>query len=185
MYRSTLLLTTVCISLLLVSFAVVPGCTSTSPGTDGTTPVTSVPQTTASPLPTSPLPPAGDIQLAGNVYGLSSDPYRGIDTITFSIGLPAHASSVDMTTMEIVFSTPGSAPVTLTQGTRDSAGIFTTTRGGNAVTRLLSDEEVDIAFRIKPVSGGAGVNIEVRPPDRDALLISRTVPVVISSLTVL
>ena len=155
MCRSTLSLITCFISLLLVSFVVVPGCTSTSPGFDGTTPVTSEPSERSQHLRYL-LPyyhPPETFSSAGNVYGLSSDPYRGIDTITFSIGLPAHASSVDMTTMEIVFSTPGSAPVTLTQGTRESAGIFTTTRGGNAVTKLLSDEEVDIAFRIKPVSG--------------------------------
>jgi archaellin len=87
--------------------------------------------------------------------------------------------------MEIVFSIPGIAPVTLTRGTRDSTSIFTTTVGGNAVTELLPDEEVDIYFRVKPVSGGTNVNIEVRPPDRAALIISRTVPAVISSLNVL
>jgi archaellin len=185
MSRSTLSIKTVCVSLILVSFVVVLGCTTTPPGSEGTTPVTSVPQATASPAPTPTLQPAGDIQLAGNVYGMASDPHRGIDTITFSIGLPAHASAVDLTTLEIALSTPGSAPVTLTQGTRDSTSIFTTTIGGNAVTELLPDEEVDISFRVKPVSGGTNVNIEVRPPDRAALIISRTVPVVISSLNVL
>jgi len=185
MSRSTLSIKTVCVSLILVSFVVVLGCTTTPPGSEGTPPLTSVPQTTASPAPTSTLQPIGDIQLAGNVYGLSSDPNRGIDTIFFSLGLPAHASAVDLTTMEIVFSTPGSAPVTLTRGTRDSTSIFTTTIGGNAVTELLPDEEVDISFRVKPVSGGNTVNIEVRPPDRAALIISRTVPAVISSLNVL
>ena len=185
MSRSTLSIKTVCVSLILVSFVVVLGCTTTPPGSEGTTPVTSVPQTTASPSPTPTFQPAGDIQLAGNVYGMSSDPYRGIDTITFSIGLPAHASAVDLTTMEIVFSTPGIDPVTLTRGTRDSTSIFTTTVGGNAVTELLPDEEVDISFRVKPVSGGTNVNIEVRPPDRAALIFSRTVPAVISSLNVL
>ena len=185
MSRSTLSIKIVCVSLILVSFVVVLGCTTTPPGSEGQIPGTPVPQTTASPVPTLPLQPAGDIQLAGNVYGMSSDPYKGIDTITFSIGLPAHASPVNLTSMEIVFSTPGSAPVTLTQGTRDSTSIFTTTIGGNAVTELLPDEEVDVFFRVKPVSGGTNVNIEVRPPDRAALIISRTVPVVISSLNVL
>ena len=87
--------------------------------------------------------------------------------------------------MKIVFATQGSAPVTLTRGTRESTGIFTTTRGGNAVTKLLPDEEVDISFTVKPVSGGKKVNIEVRPPDRAAIIISRTVPAVISSMNVL
>jgi starvation-inducible outer membrane lipoprotein len=90
MSRSTLSIKTVCVFLILVSFVVVLGCTTTPPGSEGTTPVTSVSQTTASPVPIPTLQPAGNIQLAGNVYGMSSDPYRGIDTITFSIGLPAH-----------------------------------------------------------------------------------------------
>ncbi len=168
----------------MISFVVVPGCTMTHSGSEGTTPVTSVPQMTATPVRTPALQPAGDLQLAGNVYGMSSDPLRGIDTITFSLGLPAHASTVDLTPMEIVFSTPGSAPVTLRRGTIDSTSVFTTTIGGIAVTELHADEEVDISFRVKPVSGGINVNIEVRPSDRAALIISRTAPAVISSLNV-
>jgi len=185
MYGSNLSMKTVCVSLILVSFVVVLGCTNTLPGPEGTKSVTSVPSASASPIPTLILPSAGDIQLAGNIYGLSSDPLKGIDTITFPLGLPAHASPVDLTGMEIVFATPGSDPVTLTRGTRDSTSIFTTTLGGNAVTELLPDEEVDISFRIKPVSGGKNVHIEVRPPDRAVLIISRTVPAVISSMNVL
>ena len=185
MSLSTFSVKTICVSLLLVLCIVVPGCTTTPTGSEGTKTVTSIPQTTASLVPTPALQPAGDIQVAGNVYGMSSDPYRGIDTITFSIGLPAHASAVDLTTMEIIFSAQGSAPVTLARGTRDSSSIFTTTIGGNTVTELRADEEVDISFRVKPVSGGTHVNIELRPPDRAALIISRTVPAVISSLNVL
>jgi archaellin len=185
MSGSSLSIKTVCISLILVSFIIVPGCTTTSPASEGKTPVTSIPQTTISPSPTLTLQPAGDMQLAGNVYGISSDPNKGIDTITFSIGLPAHASPVNLTTMEIVFSTPGNAPVILTRGTRDSTSFFTTTAGGNAVNELHSDEEVDVSFRIKPVSGNTNVNIEVRPRDRAVLIFSRTVPAVITSLNVL
>jgi archaellin len=189
MSGSTLSIKTVCVSLVLVSFIVILGCTMTPRGSEETIPVTSLPPATASPIPapTTLLPgqSAGDIQLAGNVYALSSDPLRGIDTITFSIGLPAHASAVDLTRMEIVFSTQDSVPVTLTRGTKDSTSIFTTTTGGNAVTALLSDEEVDITFRVKPVSGGKTVNIEVRPPDRAVLPITRTVPAMILSMNVL
>ena len=181
----TVFMKTVCVSLILVSFVVVPGCTTTPPGSEGTKLATSVLPTTASPVPTPALPSAGDIQLAGNVYGLSSDPLKGIDTITFTLGLPAHASAVDLTRMEIVFSTKGSAPVILTRGTRESTSIFTTTTGGNAVTRLNADEEVDVSFTVKPVSGGNTVIIEVRSPDRTAFIISRTAPAVISSMNVL
>jgi len=179
---------TVCVLLVLVSCIVTLGCTMTPRGSEGTIPVTSLPAATASPVPAPTLQPTqstGNIQLTGNVYALSSDPLRGIDTITFSIGLPAHASAVDLTRMEIVFSAQDSAPVTLVRGTRDSTSVFTTTTGGNAVTSLLPGDEVDISFRIKPVSGGATVNFEMRPPGGAALPISRTVPAMILSMNVL
>jgi archaellin len=187
-FGSIISIKTVCISLVLVSCIVTLGCTMTPGGSEGTIPVTSLPAVTTSPVPAPTLQPTqsiGDIQLAGNVYALSSDPLRGIDTITFSIGLPAHASAVDLTRTEIVFSAQDSAPVTLVRGTRDSTSIFTTTTGGNAVTALIPGDEVDISFRVKPVSGGATVNIEVRPPGGAALPISRTVPAMIVSMNVL
>ena len=154
-------------------------------GSEGTIPVTSVPSTTASPVPALQSDQsARTIQVAGNVYGLSSDPSRGIDTITFSIGLPANAPALDLTGMEIVYSTAVSAPVTLTRGTRESASIFTTT-GGYTVNEIHADDEVDISFRVKSVIAGTNVNIEVKPRDSAVLTISRTVPAIISSMNVL
>ena len=188
MSRLTFFIKTVSISLVLVSCVVILGCTMTPQGSEGTIPFTSLPSATASPIPPPTLQPgqsAGNIQLAGNVYGLSSDPLRGIDTITFSIGLPAHASTVDLSRMEIVFSPQGSAPVILKQGTRESTGIFTTTIGGNAVTALPPGDEVDFSFRVKPVSGGTSVNIEVKPPGGIVLTISGKVPAMILSMNVL
>jgi hypothetical protein len=177
---------TIFVSLLLVLCVVIMGCTMTPRGSEGTIPVTSFPSTIASPVPALPSDQsAGNIQLAGNVYGLSSDPSRGIDTFMFSIGLPAKAPALDLTGMEIVFSAPGSAPVTLTRDTRESTSTFTTTSGGYTVNEIHADDEVDISFRVKPVIGGTSVTIEVRPRDSAALTISRTVPAVISSMNVL
>ena len=188
MSGSTIPIKTVCISLVLVLCVMIMGCTMTPRGPEVTTPVTTLPSATATPVPDLTLPSdqfSRDIQLAGNVYGLSSDPSRGIDTFTFTIGLPANAPALDLTGMEIVFSATGEAPVTLLPGTRESASVFTTTSGGYAVTEIHSDDEVDISFRVKPVSGGTMVNIEVRPRDSAPLTISRTVSAVISSMNVL
>jgi len=123
--------------------------------------------------------------LRGNVYGLSSNPQVGIDTIYFSIGLPSQASAIDLTRMEIVFFTPGTALVILTHGTRDSTSTFTTTQGNYAVTSLSPSDEVEITFRVKGVPAGTKVQIEVKPPAGAVLPISRTVPAMISSLNVL
>jgi archaellin len=123
--------------------------------------------------------------LTGNVYGLSSNPHAGIDTITFSIDLAPQAPAVDLTRLEIVFSTPVTDPVILTQGTRDSTSIFTTTEGNYAVTSIRPGDEVEITFRVKVVPAGTKVNIELRPSVGAVLPISRTVPAVISSMNVL
>jgi hypothetical protein len=184
----TLSIKTVCVSLVLVLCIVIMGCTMTPGGSEGTIPVTPLPSATTSPVPvlTVPSDQSGrTIQLTGNVYGLSSDPSQGIDTFMFSIGLPANAPALDLTGMEIVFSATGRTPVTLTRGTSESTSTFTTTSGGYPVSVIHFDDEADISFRVKPVSAGTGVTIEVRPRDSEALTISRTVPVVISSTNVL
>ena len=186
MSESILSMKTICVSLLLVLCVVIMGCTMTPRGSEGTIPVPSVPSTTVIPVPALTSGQfTGNIQLAGNVNGLSSDPLSGIDTFMFSIGLPANAPVLDLTGMEIVFSTPGSPPVTLIRGTRESTSIFTTTSGGYTVNEIHADDEVDISFRVKPVIAGTSVNIEVRPRGTEVLTISRTVPAVISSMNIL
>jgi archaellin len=188
MSLSALSIKTVCISLVLMLFIVTPGCTATPPKSEETMPVTSIPTATASPspAPTSDSAQSADnVQLSGNVYGMSTDPLRGIDQITFSVSLPTQASAIDLTGMEIVFSATGSAPVTLTQGMRSSTGIFTATRGGNYVTMLHPGDLVEISFPVKTVAGGTTVTIELRPQGKAAVPITRAVPAMISSTNIL
>ena len=190
MSRSTLFITTFCLSLVLVSLVMIAGCTTTPSGPGGTIPATSSPATTMTSVPVSTSNPdqsaAANIQLKGNIYGLSSNPLAGIDTIRFTIGTgSSQTPPIDLTRMEIVFSTPGTAPVTLTQGTSSSLRTFSTTMGGNHVTSLGPGDEVEIDFRVNVVPGGTKVNIELRPSVGPVLPLTRTVPAVISSTTVL
>ncbi len=185
---STLSIKTVCVSFLLILFLVTLGCTTTPAESEGTITVTSIPPATASPAP-APTSDSGqsadNVQLSGNVYGLSSDPLQGVDIITFSVSLPSQASAVDLAGMEIVFSATGNAPVTITRGTRSTTGTFTATRGGNTVTTLHPGDLVEISFPVKTVAGGSTVNIELRPQGRAVVPITRTVPAMISSTNVL
>jgi len=185
---STLSVKTVCVSLVLMLFLATVGCTATPTKSEGTIPVTSLLPATVSPTP-APTSDSGqsadNVQLSGNVYGMSTDPLQGIDIITFSVSLPSQASAVDLTGMEIIFSAMGSAPVTLTQGTRSSTSTFIATRGGNAVTTLLPGDLVEISFPVKTVAGGATVHIELRPQDKAVVPITRTVPAMISSTNIL
>jgi archaellin len=185
MSRPAILITSLCISLVLVSLLMIAGCTTTPSGPGGTTPVTTLPATTASLVPTVSPEQSSYFQLKGNVYGLSSNPLTGIDTIMLTIGSTSQAPVIDLTRMEIVFSTPGTAPVTLTQSTSDTLRTFTTTLGNNPVNSLRPGDQVEIDFRVKVVPGGTKVNIELRPPVGAALPVSRIVPEVISSTTVL
>ena len=55
-----------------------------------------------------------NIQMIGNVYGLSSTGSSTIDDIKFSIGLAPGAPTIDLTGLRIVFSTATTSPQTLT-----------------------------------------------------------------------
>ena len=185
---SILSIKTVCVSFILILFLMTPGCTTTPTESEGTIPVTSIPPATASPSPAPASDPgqsADNVQLSGNVYGLSSDPLQGIDIITFSVSLLSQASAVDLTGMEIVFSATGSDPVTLTRGLRSTTGTFTATRGGNTVTTLHPGDLVEISFPVKTVAGGSSVTIELRPHGKSVVPITRTVPAMIFSTNVL
>jgi archaellin len=123
--------------------------------------------------------------LRSNVYALSSNPHAGIDTVYFTIGLATLAPEIDLTKMQVVVSPPGSAPVTLVQGTQDSTTTFSTTNGNNAVTTLGPREEVQITFRVKPITAGSKVYIEVKPATGAVLPVSGTVPAMLSSVNIL
>jgi archaellin len=190
MFPSTVFIKMFSVSVTLVVLVIIAGCTTAPAGSDRTIPATSLPTTTVSPSPvpfpvTNPVPSSADIQLRSNVYALSSNPQAGIDTIYFTIGLTSLAPEIDLTTMEVVVSTPGSAPITLVQGTKDSTTTFSTTSGNNAVTTLGPREEVQITFRVKPITAGSKVYIEVQPATGAVLPVSGTVPYMLLSVNTL
>lgn len=129
--------------------------------------------------------PASGIRMTGNVYGLASAPDAGIDEIRFTIGLDSCSPALDLAKMQIVFSTPGTFPVTLTQGTRTSTGFFTTKTGTARVTSLNPGDQVEIAFFVAPVPANTRMNIEVKPPSGAIMPLIKTAPARISTTNVL
>jgi len=105
--------------------------------------------------------------------------------VYFSIGQTTLEPEIDLTRMQIVFSTPGSDQIILTQGTSDTTSTFTTMSGDIAVTSLGPHEEVEIRFRVKTVTAGSKVQIDVKPPAGTLLPILRTVPAMLSSVNIL
>ncbi|MFY9799664.1 MAG: hypothetical protein WAK10_00265, partial [Methanoregula sp.] len=141
--------------------------------TSGETVCTSIEQTTAG------------ISLIGDAYGLASAPDAGIDEIRFTLGLDPCSQPLDLTTVQIVFSIPGSFPVTLTQGTRTSTGFFTTKIGTTKVTSLNPGDQVEIAFFVAPVPASTRMNIELKPSGGATVPFTRTAPARISATNVL
>jgi len=125
-----------------------------------------------------------NIQMIGNVYGLSSDG-ANITNITFVIGLAPGASAIDLTKMKIVFSTPTTTPVILTQGTPANTTTFTTKIGTGAVTSMNPNDQVEIAFNVAGVGANTRMTMELRPSVGAALPFSKTAPATIANTSVL
>jgi len=126
-----------------------------------------------------------NIQMIGSVYGLSTD-NSSITSIQFVIGLAPGASAIDLTKMKIVFSTPTTAPVILTQlaGTANTTA-FNTTIGGTAVTSMNPNDQVEIKFVVAGVSANTKMTMELRPSVGAALPFSKTAPATIANTNVL
>jgi len=125
-----------------------------------------------------------NIQMIGSVYGLSTD-NSSITNITFSIGLAPGASAIDLTKMKIVFSTPTTTPVILSQGATASTSVFTTMLGSTAVNSMNPNDQVEIAFRVDGVTANTKITMELRPSVGAALPFSKTAPATIANTNVL
>jgi archaeal flagellin FlaB len=127
------------------------------------------------------------IRLAGNVYGLASVPSSGINEIRFSIGLAPGESSINLTKMTIVFSTPATYPTTLVLGTTVAEDTFTTRLNGrgDSLRSMDQGQPIEIDFKVAPVPANTSMTIEIRPSTGAALSFTRTVPPTISKTNVL
>jgi len=129
--------------------------------------------------------PAAGIRMTGNVIGRASDPAAGIDEIRFTIGPDPCSPAVDLTKMQIVFSTPGTFPVPLLYGTRTSTGFFTAKTGTSRVTILNPGDQAEITFFVAPVPANTEMNIVVKPSGGASVPFIKTAPARISATNVL
>jgi archaellin len=123
--------------------------------------------------------------MTGNVYGLASDPEAGIDEIRFTISPDPCSPAVDLTKMQIVFSTPGTFPVPLTYSTRTSTGFFTAKTGTARVTLLNPGDQAEITFFVVPVPANTEMNIELKPSGGATVPFIKTAPARISATNIL
>ena len=127
-----------------------------------------------------------NVQLIGNVYGLSSD-NANITEIRFSVGLAPGAASIDLTKFKVAFSTPSTNLVILTLGDTSSQAHFTAREGGEgpSISSLDPNQQIEIAFNVTPVPVNTQVNIEIRPAIGAALPFVKTTGATITRTNVL
>jgi len=126
-----------------------------------------------------------NVQLVGNVYGLSSDTTEGIDQIRFTIGLVPGTPYTDLEKMRIVVSTPAFGPETLrwTNGsasTKDTDFIALTDGVGISQQTMESGDQTEIQFNITAVPRDTKINFEIRPGLGASYPFSKTTPSIIS-----
>jgi len=129
-----------------------------------------------------------NIQLIGNVYGLSNETTKGISEVRFSLGLAPGASASDLTKLKIVFSTPAITPVMLswTNATASETAFTAKVNGaGDVVSSIDSSQQVEIDFLTEYVPATTRMNIEIRPAVGAALPFSKTTPATISGTSLL
>jgi len=127
-----------------------------------------------------------NIQMIGGAYGLS-DGSNEINNITFVIGLAPGASPIDLTGMKIVFSTPDTPPVILTQNNTAIVAkkTFTTYVGTSPKSSMNPNDQVEISFAVAAVKPNTKMTMELRPSVGAALPFSKTAPATITNTSVL
>jgi flagellin FlaB len=127
-----------------------------------------------------------NLLLIGNVYGLSTD-NANITEVRFSIGLAPGAPTIDLTKLTVVFSTPNTPPIILTQGSTSTQAVFTAKEGGvgPSLSSMAQNQQIEIAFNVTPVPVNTRVNIEIKPGVGAALPFSKTTPATITTTNVL
>ena len=126
-----------------------------------------------------------NVQVVGNVYGIQTDGSSGINEIQFSLKLTTGSPDVDLSQMKIVYSTPATTPVILSQGTTADHSTFTVKSGTTDVTALKQNEQVEIAFMVAPVQPYTTMNVEIRPVVGAVIPFSKTAPATIAHTNIL
>jgi len=128
-----------------------------------------------------------NIQMIGQVYGLSSDS-SNINQIQFSIGLAPGSPTLDLSLMKIVFSTPSTTPKILSySATAASTTEFfpTLPPAITAQSTLSAQQQVQINFLVAPVQKNTVMTMEIRPSVGASLPFSKTAPPAITGTNVL
>lgn len=132
-----------------------------------------------------------NLQVIGNVYGLNSTADSGVkvvDEIRFTITVAPGSPSVDLSKMKLVFSTPNTPIITLSQNNTISASVSSFTTKLNGATQqdtMSSGEQVELDFFIAGVPKSTNMNFEIRPGIGAALPFTKTTPATVDVTNIL
>ena len=126
-----------------------------------------------------------NVQLVGNVYGLSSNITEGIDQIRFTIGLVPGTPYLDLERMTIIYSTPASVPKILAWtnqsfSSRDTDFIALKNGAGSSQPVMTQRDQTEIHLNITAVPRDTIIHIEIRPARGAAYSFSKTTPAFIT-----
>lgn len=131
------------------------------------------------------------MEVIGDVYGLDSNDDDAIEAIRFTLGLAAGGTSVDFSSVQMVFATStaidilgGTDPLNQTAA---SAGEWNITDGASTTDVLLEggDKFTIIALPKTPLGTNTQFNLEIRPSTGAAFGLKRTTPAKIDKVNLL
>jgi len=122
-----------------------------------------------------------NVQLVGNMYGLSSNTTAGIDQIRFTIALVPGTQYLDLERMTIIYSTPTSVPKILVWtnksfSSRDTDFIALKNGAGISQSTLAYGDQTEIHLNITAVPKDTTIHLEIRPGLGAAYPFSKTTP---------
>lgn len=121
-----------------------------------------------------------NLQIVGNVYGLSATPTNGIDEIRFTLSLAPGASSLNLQNLKVIFSTPtGDIKTFSKDGTNKLEMPDAIAQGDQA--------EFSMGNTTSPlkIESNTKITIEIRPESGATLPFTKTAPAILTNVNIL
>jgi archaeal flagellin FlaB len=138
---------------------------------------------------------ASNIVVKGNVYGISGDTastgtgHPSVGQIQFDLGLAAGGLPVDVTKIQMVFSTQNTTPYTIPYktSTLTAANGWNVTGRSTGANDLIQEGQyfTVLLWPSTNLSAREGFSLEIKPENGAALGIERTIPAGITNTTLL
>ena len=137
-----------------------------------------------------------NIQVVGQVYGITDSTGAGVEQIQFTIGLAPGSPTLDISKLRIAFSTPNTNPIIYTAATSGTTTpaysaanptfIAQENGVGGVMASLLTQNQTRISFNVSPVvPKNTYINLEIRPSVGAALPFQKTTPPSLTATNVL